>query len=781
MKTLYELQLKLPELEDQVVTIYDRLVFGSSEACDICLSDFGLAPKHCIFNLQNGVLIVQNLGGSKATKVNRQKLEQGKTYILDHKDKVSIGEIIVLVHEIEVDDSDAEAEALNSSHTDPSFKQEHTSPSQDISDLEEEADEEVQDEFEDEDEDEEELAPMEPTSIEIGQLLKNSPEAKKGIAKASSEHSTIHNLVSRVSNIFSLSQYIKKPKGPSLRGTQKAPELKATHKKFKSSGTSKEIPGIIVRTFALAFQVLLCWLIVNLIIISQGELPELQALYSKTISTQQTELAPLELFISTQLEREFLIPYQLLEYELFLFIIFYLAFDLLSHLLLGVSLGHWFFGVREISDLMISRLKGVFRCVLNWVLFPFLIFDFMILFKRRTFKEWITSSVLEKRSPLMTLLTLFILTPALLLALQLLPIFSASTVTNTFTDKKIRLNDDEGSNLKYFRYTTMDLDLPWSDDLDSLSLFEWQEDPINPQFALTLWDNRTTPLLTIKKGRDFDLRKWIRSYGELNHLMPHLDPELLEFAKESTPTVVTPDQEQKLIDLIKTAFAYNYSDPLFLQENLIKYGPLLSSFLTWRELMIAELKLKEDDRLEYWELGQKSWLIIFRQIESGQDLEVFPLQKAPGVSLSITSESASRQAILSFLNDDLIYYSPIKIGINRKIKLDHEFKDRWLILPLIDVVNNFLTDPNAELSMDVLEDLYQKLFYKASRLFETQAIDQPYGLRFAEQLAILEEKMRARSSGTQNNLQDFLQKLNYMNQAINQKRSDFFTISAPTP
>ncbi len=779
MKTLYELHIKLPELEDQVVTIYDRLVFGSSESCDICLSDFGLAPKHCIFNLQNGVLIVQNLGGSKATKVNRQKLEQGKTYILDHKDKVTLGEVVVLVQEIEVEDS--VAESMSASQTDPSFIQEQTSPSQIFPEQLEEEETEEENEEEDDEEDEDSFTPIEPTSIEIGQLLRNSPEAKQGLSKPSSEHSTLHKFVSRVSNIFSLSQYTKKKKGPSLLGSQKAPELKASPKKFKSSGTSKEIPGIVIRTFALAFQVLLCWLIVNIMIITQGEMPEVQAIYAKVLTILQVELSPLEQLLSAKLEREFLIPYQLIEFDLFVFIVFYLAVDLSSHILLGVSLGHWFFGVREISDQLVSRIKGLFRCVLNWVLFPFLIFDLMILFKRRTFKEWITASVLEKRSPLMTLVTLFLFTPALVLALQLLPIFSANTVTNTFDNKKILLNEDEGMNLKYFRFTTMDLDIPWSDELDSLSLFEWQEDTVNSQFALTLWDNRTTPLLTLKKGRSFDLRRWIRNYSEHNRLMTYLDPELLEFAKESTPSVVTPDFEKKFVHLLKTGFAYNYSDPLFLQENLIKYGPLLSSFLSWRDFMIKELNLGEDDRMEYWELGEKSWLMVFRQIESGQEIEVFPLQKAPGTSLNIMTKTATRQAVMSFLNEDFIYYKPIKIGLDRKVKLDHEFKERWLILPMIDLVNHFLINREAELSEDVLEDFYQKLYHKASRLFQTQSIDQPYGLSFAEQLTVLEQKIRERSSGTQNNLQDFLQKLNYMNQAIKQRRSDFFTTPTQTP
>lgn len=135
-----------------------KLSIGESEDCDLCFPGVGLSSKHVVFSMQKSVLMVQNLADKGALKIGWHKCEQGKSYILDHKDKLTLGKVQIQI--LEIEDTDEILEAQNEE-------------TQEIED--QQSDENEKELEEDLDENEEEIAQERPeeTSIDINSLLKS--------------------------------------------------------------------------------------------------------------------------------------------------------------------------------------------------------------------------------------------------------------------------------------------------------------------------------------------------------------------------------------------------------------------------------------------------------------------------------------------------------------------------------------------------------------------------------------------------------------------------------
>lgn len=70
------------------------------------------------------------------------------------------------------------------------------------------------------------------------------------------------------------------------------------------------------------------------------------------------------------------------------FYFLFVAFDLLSHLILGVSLPLFLMGVHTADSFWIKRLKGLICSSIGALTLPFVVFDLPVFFGRRSFKEF---------------------------------------------------------------------------------------------------------------------------------------------------------------------------------------------------------------------------------------------------------------------------------------------------------------------------------------------------------------------------------------------------------
>ncbi|MBT6326193.1 MAG: FHA domain-containing protein, partial [Bdellovibrionales bacterium] len=104
----YILDIRPPEGDHKRITVNKRITLGSSKEVDLSMNDVGLSPTHCSFKLQNEVLSIHNLG--KETFIGKKELHSGKMYILDKGDKLTIGELEVLIRQDEIEEEEEEEE-----------------------------------------------------------------------------------------------------------------------------------------------------------------------------------------------------------------------------------------------------------------------------------------------------------------------------------------------------------------------------------------------------------------------------------------------------------------------------------------------------------------------------------------------------------------------------------------------------------------------------------------------------------------------------------------------
>jgi len=103
-RTIYSLDIRIPDAPPQRVSIRSKLTLGASPDRDLVLKGRGLSPHHAIFRLHNDVLSLHNLAANSQLDAN--PLQPGRQYVIDKGDKITLGEVEILIRKDEVDDDD---------------------------------------------------------------------------------------------------------------------------------------------------------------------------------------------------------------------------------------------------------------------------------------------------------------------------------------------------------------------------------------------------------------------------------------------------------------------------------------------------------------------------------------------------------------------------------------------------------------------------------------------------------------------------------------------------
>ena len=74
----------------------ERLVIGRNPDCDICLSSSYISGRHLALEVENGLLMVNDLGSTNGTYLNGQELKEPA--FLNEDDEVKMGEFVVTAH-----------------------------------------------------------------------------------------------------------------------------------------------------------------------------------------------------------------------------------------------------------------------------------------------------------------------------------------------------------------------------------------------------------------------------------------------------------------------------------------------------------------------------------------------------------------------------------------------------------------------------------------------------------------------------------------------------------
>ena len=79
-------------LNDKSYKLEKKMTIGSAQKVNISIQDKNLAPKHCIFRVQNNVVSIMDLGSKAGTMVERKRLESGRRVLITEDDELQIAD-----------------------------------------------------------------------------------------------------------------------------------------------------------------------------------------------------------------------------------------------------------------------------------------------------------------------------------------------------------------------------------------------------------------------------------------------------------------------------------------------------------------------------------------------------------------------------------------------------------------------------------------------------------------------------------------------------------------
>ena len=93
---LYSLELVIEGIDSQTIPIEGELLIGNSESAHISIEGVGLSEEQATIRLQNHVLTLTN-HADEGTYIGDQRLQKGKSYIIDGGDVLTLGAAKILI------------------------------------------------------------------------------------------------------------------------------------------------------------------------------------------------------------------------------------------------------------------------------------------------------------------------------------------------------------------------------------------------------------------------------------------------------------------------------------------------------------------------------------------------------------------------------------------------------------------------------------------------------------------------------------------------------------
>lgn len=371
-----------------------------------------------------------------------------------------------------------------------------------------------------------------------------------------------------------------------------------------------------------------------------------------------------------------------------------------------ISLGEFFAGMRVEGPRLVRRLVYPVRLFIGILLFPFLIFDFPTVLSKRSFKEVITGTQYKTRSGLLTIGSMLIMTPLLVLLFFLAPLFKGMEVLPTITvnEKLNRVKNWKYTHPVYIKSTDISYDrLPGVEILPSMSLT--MKDKKNILNIGTLFINTNNgSVLKIQKLKTFSFIEVYRAFVKLNIGSQYFQPEIHSLVKnvavKNKNFKFNIKNKNALVDetgkLIKDSFGIELMTlPTFLVEN----GFLMSGFRDFRE-KIENLYPEKINKLTLTKIGSKRGLLGEHGSGKSKYYTFIPLGDVNGVMYKINGDLLSVKN--KGLNQNLVFGQ-----IDKKQAIGINIDSEGAILAYIDRSHDSLVENQPELNQAVYEKYFE--------------------------------------------------------------------------
>ncbi|MCK5074536.1 MAG: hypothetical protein KAQ98_13985, partial [Bacteriovoracaceae bacterium] len=352
--------------------------------------------------------------------------------------------------------------------------------------------------------------------------------------------------------------------------------------------------------------------------------------------------------------------YQLKIRGLIKYLLVYIVFDLLCHLIFGVSFSLFLAGVRTHGKLLFSRIKAVFRSIFGIITLPlFIMTDLPLLFEKRSIKETLSFSSLVYKNRTLKLLAICLLFPLIIIGGFTLPIVRNIDFAGHIHYGKetksiaIQLKKRKDKNNKKYTHTEIErsqiltpqsltskisgiklkeISLP--DNIIITPLITKKQNSFNPGLQFYDVERNGKVDLTLETTISFDeyVKAAITGNPLFPIIFPHLNKAISENIKNVKWNVVL---EEELLSLFRATFSLNmnctstdaFADdplapPIALFKYLAKYGPFIAGYVKARNLLSDQLEIKKPTWFSVIRLGGNNYM----QLKSNDDgVSIIPI------------------------------------------------------------------------------------------------------------------------------------------------------------
>lgn len=730
----YGLEIKVPKQDKQLVDVLENFSLGSGSNADVVLDAEGVSPLHLKFKLEDEVLTMTNLGGSGKTKVGRHELGQGKTYIVDKGDKITIGKVTIVIKTEKVDEEE--------------FLKKKSGPSSIDSEEEEtEVEEQVEIEEESETEESEEEEEQVEEEAEDGDIV----EANDVAFEQEQEPEKTSTLV-RIRRIL---QNRNKSSGP--QSSQKLKKAKATY---------PPIPGFFIRTLSILINLIIIFGLYFYVLpdfkLDQYITPYINMVLDKKdwlinfIPSPYIEQIP-PIVISTIFS-----PTNLLVLAL------YLGLDLISHLLFGTSLALFLAGVTDHSNIFVSRIKAIFRFVLSIITTPLIIFDLPLIFRKRSLKEVLTFTHLKYRSGFLRFMAVVLFYPLIVILVfgyPLIPAIDSLIIERQMIEQPLHkraVADPEGEDVR----TIINKSLSFKSvvELPPKLMIIPSISQLKPR--IVFYDIEEKALVEFGYNASVDFNPLIKVLPAQDFYFSKSSPLLYKFL---TNQEAQDGFETEIDSILRDSLALNFQN---IHQFVLNHGPFFGPYLPIREKMLSVM----ENSVEFLTFTRLRQACIRAELSTGNNRRYIymPMTGLINDTYLMTFNSKSKKLGNKWMS---IYEhsNPVKPS------MVPDFKDvvEWNGFVILDLLSSMF-ELDKPLYPKISLQTYNYFFQIAKKLYkeEDKLIERKVAAAFKDVDLAIKEAISKRPRD-EKVLTEFNYSMNRLQKAFEEKDESFFSMNAP--
>ncbi len=652
--SVYYLEVHHPRDGKNRYKIDGQVTIGGSSSNDIYLSDFELAPRHCILRVHQEVLTIFQVAESGSTKIGSQELDTGRMYILEKSDKLFLQDIKCIIR-IEkeavglLNDED-DVEVADDDKTDEGIEVPNLSDN-----------EEFEDDIDDEDI---------PTKKSFFSKVRSKLFKRKSIPDTEiqeEEDSEEDSVEDKMKDAI----YIPKA---TVNEDVKKPEKK---KKKKERIDRSTMPAFFGRVLAFLCEIIIAFAFVS----NVAPILEVSSLYDQLFS----DISPLVTkgldYLSPYLQDKVSYLSFVNTFNFISVLATWLALNLISNIVMSVNLGHALIFVRTEGSFVTARIKGLIRFLLSLILSPFIIFDVPALIKKRTLKEVLTASELSYRHGILKVLGNFLILPATTIAIVILPILiEPELLEGPLVTKDLQIKDKKIEiPLQTHPLRSLHMAVSYAQNIKD----EWAYSPfINGSKNKLLTGIRfirmnAEQVEVVSVGPILKTLYPLENIKTISKLDPFFKSKYPQLFKSLETQEFTPESDTDSMALFIDTLSLNQETlPNFLMER----GPTLTPYFNLKKALMNQLNIQLNNDVSAKLLAGKKVIEVFpSKIRS----TITIINAGKLVTLSISSRQGGRNAVNKFNRVFLSNSAPLL----DQASIEPEQINKWTPFDFIDYFN----------------------------------------------------------------------------------------------